>query len=298
MNSFRKDRIKEIFSSRGKLEIEEPEKMKEASKTQGNYMQRLRHDIRSTLNFTEQADSAISKFKDENDVDDDILKLKTEIVALWFCYSRLPYVPDKQDTIGIATASISVQEQVEDQAEAFDMLLQEVQSLKQERRSFETLNSDYRQLTSLIDKKIEFEKFKIQEIESKINSMERTPMEASQQMEALQESIQMSRDMEDTLLASLRRTLTKYLAISDWQLLEVMTAEEFESNTDVCIQLIDTLILASIKSVKQRIDEWLVVYPTKTEERLINHLVRSSLLILRQDSTDEKYIVKIRNFCT
>lgn len=298
MNSFRKDRIKEIFSSRGKLEIEEPEKMKEASKTQGNYMQRLRHDIRSTLNFTEQADSAISKFKDENDVDDDILKLKTEIVALWFCYSRLPYVPDKQDTIGIATASISVQEQVEDQAEAFDMLLQEVQSLKQERRSFETLNSDYRQLTSLIDKKIEFEKFKIQEIESKINSMEITPMEASQQMDALQESIQMSRDMEDTLLASLRRTLTKYLAISDWQLLEVMTAEEFESNTDVCIQLIDTLILASIKSVKQRIDEWLVVYPTKTEERLINHLVRSSLLILRQDSTDEKYIVKIRNFCT
>ena len=298
MNSFRKDRIKEIFSSRGKLEIEEPEKMKEASKIQSNYMQRLRHDIRSTLNFTEQADSAISKFKDENDVDDDILKLKTEIVALWFCYSRLPYVPDKQDTIGIATASISVQEQVEDQAEAFDMLLQEVQSLKQERRSFETLNSDYRQLTSLIDKKIEFEKFKIQEIESKINSMERTPMEASQQMEALQESIQMSRDMEDTLLASLRRTLTKYLAISDWQLLEVMTAEEFESLTDVCIQLIDTLILASIKSVKQRIDEWLVVYPTKTEERLINHLVRSSLLILRQDSTDEKYIVKIRNFCT
>ena len=298
MNSFRKDRIKEIFSSRGKLEIEEPEKMKEASKIQSNYMQRLRHDIRSTLNFTEQADSAISKFKDENDVDDDILKLKTEIVALWFCYSRLPYVPDKQDTIGIATASISVQEQVEDQAEAFDMLLQEVQSLKQERRSFETLNSDYRQLTSLIDKKIEFEKFKIQEIESKINSMEITPMEASQQMDALQESIQMSRDMEDTLLASLRRTLTKYLAISDWQLLEVMTAEEFESNTDVCIQLIDTLILASIKSVKQRIDEWLVVYPTKTEERLINHLVRSSLLILRQDSTDEKYIVKIRNFCT
>ena len=298
MNSFRKDRIKEIFSSRGKLEIEEPEKMKEASKIQSNYMQRLRHDIRSTLNFTEQADSAISKFKDENDVDDDILKLKTEIVALWFCYSRLPYVPDKQDTIGIATASISVQEQVEDQAEAFDMLLQEVQSLKQERRSFETLNSDYKQLTSLIDKKIEFEKFKIQEIESKINSMEITPMEASQQMDALQESIQMSRDMEDTLLASLRRTLTKYLAISDWQLLEVMTAEEFESNTDVCIQLIDTLILASIKSVKQRIDEWLVVYPTKTEERLINHLVRSSLLILRQDSTDEKYIVKIRNFCT
>ena len=298
MNSFRKDRIKEIFSSRGKLEIEEPEKMKEASKIQSNYMQRLRHDIRSTLNFTEQADSAISKFKDEKDVGDDILKLKTEIVALWFCYSRLPYVPDKQDTIGIATASISVQEQVEDQAEAFDMLLQEVQSLKQERRSFETLNSDYKQLTSLIDKKIEFEKFKIQEIESKINSMERTPMEASQQMDALQESIQMSRDMEDTLLASLRRTLTKYLAISDWQLLEVMTAEEFESLTDVCIQLIDTLILASIKSVKQRIDEWLVVYPTKTEERLINHLVRSSLLILRQDSTDEKYIVKIRNFCT
>lgn len=298
MNSFRKDRIKEIFSRHGKLEIDEPEKVKEASKVQGNYMQRLRHDIRSTLNFIEQADSAISKFKDENGADDDILKLKIEIVALWFCYNRLPYVPDKQDTIGIATASVSVREQIEDQAETFDMLLQEIQTLRQERRSFETLNSDYRQLTSLIDKKIDFEKSKTQEIESKISSMEKAPIEASQQMNALQENIQMSRDMEDTLLASLRRTLTKYLAISDWQLLEVMTAEEFESNTDICIQLIDTLILASIKSVKQKIDEWLVVYPSKTEERLINHLVRSSLLVIRDDSTYEKYVVKMRNFCT
>lgn len=298
MNKSRLDIVKETFLKRSHSIEDEKENMLRSASIQTTYIRRLQNDIKITTSFINQTDIAIDKLGLENHNNlEDMLTLKKDIIALSDIYSRLPYLPDKGDVIGIASASSIISNLIEQQTEVSKYLGKKNETDEDEIIVKKSLLGDYSKLLHLIDQKTSTAQSRLNDIRKKTNELSLTQVTKSLQDTALTDRINEALQIENVLASSLKRILIKHLALGDWQHQQVMTESSFQEGINDCLQLIESLVNSLLKSITKDIQqEWVVVYANVFEEKLINQLLMSGLVISREDSSSGKYILKLRNF--
>lgn len=300
MGGTRLDIVKEILSGNGISLQEEKGNIEDSARIQTTYIRRLENDIHLASSFINQANVSIEKLilKTRNISHEDQIFLKKDIIALSDTYGRLPYLSDKSDVIGIASASSIIDSLIQQQTEASIHLNKKNEVESYEIASKRTLFEDYKRLLQLIDQKRVTERGKLEEIDLKTSAMELYPISKALQVGALNVKLDEARQSENLLSTYLKRIVIKYLALNDWELQQVMTEEKLQQNVNMCIELIDKLVAPSINSIGKEETEssWVEVDPNKIQSKLINHLLMNDIIISRDDSTKEKLFLMLRNF--
>ena len=285
MDGTRLDIVKEILSGNGISLKEEKGNIEDSAKIQTTYIRRLENDIHLVSSFINQANVSIEKLilKTKNASHEDLISLKKDIIALSDTYGRLPYLSDKSDVIGIASASSIIDSLIQQQTEANIHLNKKNEIDSYEIKSKQGLVEEYKRLLQLIDQKHVTEQEKLEEIDQKTSVMELDPISKALQIGALNIKLDEARQSENLLSTYLRRIIVKYLALSDWESQQVITEEKLQENVNMCIELIDKLVVSSINSTA-----WVEIDPNKIESKFINHLLMNNTIISRDDSTKEK----------
>ncbi|CUM48377.1 unnamed protein product [Debaryomyces tyrocola] len=299
MGGTRLDIVKEILSGNGISLQEEKGNLEDSAKIQTTYIRRLENDIHLASSFINQANVSIEKLilKTRNSSHEDLISLKKDIIALSDTYGRLPYLSDKSDVIGIASASSIIDSLIQQQTEASIHLNKKNEIDSNEITAKQALVEEYKRLLQLIDRKHLTEQGKLEEIDQKISVMELNPISKALQVGALNFKLDEARQSENLLSTYLKRIIIKYLALSDWESQQVITEEKLQENVNVCIELIDKLVTSSINSIGKEIETaWVEVNPNKIENKLINHLLMNNIITSRGDSTKEKLFLMLRNF--
>lgn len=299
MGATRLDIVKEILSGKDISIQEEKESIEDSAKIQTTYIRRLQNDINLTTTFINQANASIEMLvsKTETTPSEDPITLKKNIIALCDTYGRLPFLSDKSDVIGIASASSVIDGIVQQQTEASLYLNKLNETNSQEIKSKQSLLEDYNRLLKLIDQKLVTGQGRLKEMDQKSDNIELDPISKPQSIRALNNKLKEARQLQDSLLTYLKRIVIKYLAVSDWEVQHVMTEEKLQENVNACIELIDKLMTSSIYSIKNDSETaWVEVDPSEIESKLINHLLMNDVIISRDDSTKEKLFLMLRNF--
>lgn len=293
MDGTRLDIVKEILSGNGISLKEEKGNIEDSAKIQTTYIRRLENDIHLVSSFINQANVSIEKLilKTKNASHEDLISLKKDIIALSDTYGRLPYLSDKSDVIGIASASSIIDSLIQQQTEANIHLNKKNEIDSYEIKSKQDLVEEYKRLLQLIDQKHVTEQEKLEEIDQKTSVMELDPISKALQIGALNIKLDEARQSENLLSTYLRRIIVKYLALSDWESQQVITEEKLQENVNMCIELIDKLVVSSINSTA-----WVEIDPNKIESKFINHLLMNNTIISRDDSTKEKLFLLLRDF--
>lgn len=293
MDGTRLDIVKEILSGNGISLKEEKGNIEDSAKIQTTYIRRLENDIHLVSSFINQANVSIEKLilKTKNASHEDLISLKKDIIALSDTYGRLPYLSDKSDVIGIASASSIIDSLIQQQTEANIHLNKKNEIDSYEITSKQALVEEYKRLLQLIDQKHVTEQEKLEEIDQKTSAMELDPISKGLQIGALNIKLDEARQSENLLSTYLRRIIVKYLALSDWESQQVITEEKLQENVNMCIELIDKLVVSSINSTA-----WVEIDPNKIESKFINHLLMNNTIISRDDSTKEKLFLLLRDF--
>lgn len=293
MDGTRLDIVKEILSGNGISLKEEKGNIEDSAKIQTTYIRRLENDIHLVSSFINQANVSIEKLilKTKNASHEDLISLKKDIIALSDTYGRLPYLSDKSDVIGIASASSIIDSLIQQQTEANIHLNKKNEIDSYEIKSKQGLVEEYKRLLQLIDQKHVTEQEKLEEIDLKTSVMELDPISKALQIGALNIKLDEARQSENLLSTYLRRIIVKYLALSDWESQQVITEEKLQENVNMCIELIDKLVVSSINSTA-----WVEIDPNKIESKFINHLLMNNTIISRDDSTKEKLFLLLRDF--
>lgn len=293
MDGTRLDIVKEILSGNGISLKEEKGNIEDSAKIQTTYIRRLENDIHLVSSFINQANVSIEKLilKTKNTSHEDLISLKKDIIALSDTYGRLPYLSDKSDVIGIASASSIIDSLIQQQTEANIHLNKKNEIDSYEIKSKQGLVEEYKRLLQLIDQKHVTEQEKLEEIDQKTSVMELDPISKALQIGALNIKLDEARQSENLLSTYLRRIIVKYLALSDWESQQVITEEKLQENVNMCIELIDKLVVSSINSTA-----WVEIDPNKIESKFINHLLMNNTIISRDDSTKEKLFLLLRDF--
>lgn len=293
------DIVKEILLRKGDSNQAENESIDDSARIQSKYIRRLQTDIHLVSSFINQANTSIEKLisKNSNTSQEDIGSLKKDIIALSDTYERLPYLSDKGDVIGIATASTIIDNLIQQQNEASIHLNEKNVKAFNERISMDALVEDYSRFLQLIDQRIITDQSKLNEIHQKTISMDEEPVTRSVQINALDTKLNEAYDLEDLLSSYLNRIVIKYLAVGDWEIQKVVTEEKFQENVNLCMQLMDNLVASSMNSMRKGTrGDWVQVHPNFVESKLINHLLMNDLVVSREDSTIEKSILMLRDF--
>lgn len=299
MSGTRLDIVKEILSNKSLSIQEEKESIIDTAKIQTTYIKRLQNDINLTTAFINQANASIERLVSKNEAEspEDLITLKKNIIALCDTYGRLPFLSDKSDVIGIASASSIIENLIQQQREASSYLDKINETNSQAILSKQALVEDYARLLKLIDQKLITGQGKLEEIDQKSGNIELDPVSKSQLVKALDNKLEEARQSEYSLLTHLKRIIIKFLAVSDWEVQHVMTEEKLQENVSVCIELIDKLMTSLINYIENDSDAvWVEVNPSEIESKLINHLLMNDIIISRGDSTKEKSFLMLRNF--
>lgn len=293
MDGTRLDIVKEILSGNGISLKEEKGNIEDSAKIQTTYVRRLENDIHLVSSFINQANVSIEKLilKTKNTSHEDLISLKKDIIALSDTYGRLPYLSDKSDVIGIASASSIIDSLIQQQTEASIHLNKKNEIDSYEITSKQALVEEYKRLLQLIDQKHITEQEKLEEIDQKTSVMELDPISKGLQIGALNIKLDEARQSENLLSTYLKRIIIKYLALSDWESQQVITEEKLQENVNMCIELIDKLVVSSINSTA-----WVEIDPNEIESKFINHLLMNNTIISRDDSTKEKLFLLLRTF--
>ena len=299
MGRTRLDIVKEILSGNGTSLEEEKRDIEDSAKIQTTYIRRLENDIHLASSFINQANASIEKLiqKTRSSSEENPIFLKKDIIALSDTYGRLPYLSDKSDVIGIASASSIIDSLIQQQTEANLCLNKKNEDDSYEIKNKQALVEEYKRLLQLIDQKHVAEQGKLEEIDQKATFIDLNPVSKALQVEALNTKLDEARQSENLLSTYLKRIIIKYLALSDWESQQVITEEKLQENVNVCIELIDKLVTASIYSIgKKTENSWVEIYPNKIENDLINHLLMNDIISSRDDSTKERVFLMLRNF--
>ena len=218
------DIVKEILLRKGDSNQAENESIDDSARIQSKYIRRLQTDIHLVSSFINQANTSIEKLisKNSNTSQEDIGSLKKDIIALSDTYERLPYLSDKGDVIGIATASTIIDNLIQQQNEASIYLNEKNAKAFNERISMDALVEDYSRFLQLIDQRIITDQSKLNEIHQKTISMDEEPVTRSVQINALDTKLNEAYDLEDLLSSYLNRIVIKYLAVGDWEIQKVV----------------------------------------------------------------------------
>lgn len=248
------------------------------------YLEKLTHEIETTKAYIKQADKAIASLRTKESGDLE-LDRKKRIIAHYEAYTKLPFVSDKDEVIDVATASHLVQQRVDGHQQLIDHLQQTsiiplVERTEKDTSIFESILKD------IIDSTTDTEA-KLQSVENKVNevtSQDYNILEKSSQI--VNEKRSEMEDMESLLLSHLKRTITKFFALQDWEGGAVLDPSTLRHALKQTLKTIIQLLTAPK-------NQWVRIVPNQYSEQLLRELILNDLL-LRDDQNQQFF--QLRHF--
>lgn len=292
------DKVKRIFQD-SYIAEKDIDVSPDDENVQLNYSTRLSNDISRTQSYLKQAETAINLLKKKLEsslVEDETFSLKKEIIALYELNSKIGYVPDKTDSIGIASASHLINEMISQQKDAISDMQAGNRRVNDEIKLKHELKTDYERMAQLLDQKIQSNKSNIDAIKKKNGDFDVSPITEISTKRKFDDKLKVAYDIEEDLLSFLKRVIIKFLAVTDWESEEIMTEKDLQRNVNSLLGTIDGFVTNLVRNSKTNsTSDWLIIEPTSTERRLIKHLILNGILTEREDSNQIRYIVKLRD---
>lgn len=291
------DKVKRIFKD-SYIAEKDIDVSPDDENVQLNYSTRLSNDISRTQSYLKQAEMAINLLQkiESSLVEDETFALKKEIIALHELNSKIGYIPDKTDSIGIASASYLINEMISQQKYAISNMQAANKRIEDEIKVKHELRADYERMAQMLDQKITANKSNLESIKEKISDFDVYPITETTMKRKFDEKLKVAYGIEEDLLSFLKRVIIKFLAVTDWESEEIMTEKDLQKNVNSLLGTIDGLVTNLVRNSKANsTSDWLIIEPTSTERRLIKHLILNGILSERDDSNQTRFIVKLRD---
>lgn len=262
------------------------------------YLNGLENDIKTTEGFLLRAqthlkanEQELAGFPSESERD-----RKIRVLALAAAYKTIPYLPKKNDVIGIASASKFTNDLINEQAATNLQLQQLKKSYDNDSHRLELFIADYKELLLHLQSRIDDNPARINEINQKTEEVQQNSVTIDSQIASIDEKIQESEKIEKLLASHLKRIVMKFQAFQDWSNDSVMTEETLRASISRSMTIIDKLVNNLIERVDTGKNLWVQIEPTALDEGLIRIMARNELVITREDSSTETYYVKLRDY--
>ncbi|EAZ63226.2 hypothetical protein PICST_37943 [Scheffersomyces stipitis CBS 6054] len=282
------DRVNQIYLG----EISNKKEVSISSTREAVYENRLKKDIERTKEYIKQANRAIVSFRDvEVSASQDH---RRRIIALYEAYKKIPYNSSKDESIGLATASQSIERLVQQHAQATDDL--NSSNRQSEIEKIKMAMSDYRRLSEIIDDVVEEKMKRLQVIEARIEEMnvdiesENGISKFNQKSKGTLTTIQSDIQATERLLAlHLKRIITKFLAVQDSEFSNLSDATIVKTTVQQCQNML-------IRLLKSDSSTWVQVHPNNFTSGLIKTLVMNDIILIRDDSEFDLQYLKLRDY--
>lgn len=284
----RKDRAQKLLSNR------KPVTESTAwSLAQETYLKRLEGDIERTKKFLEQAQAANTKLERElsNEPLDEESEDLVNLLGLFEVYKLLPYMPMKNDLIGIATAASLTKNAVLEQSKAISMIRDENEATKTEIQRLENILADYAEFGELLQARVQQHPARMEELEQQLHGSRSLETELEHQIEFGQKSVDQLKKVEDKMYQHVKRVVTKLHALLDWENASMMDEDMFKESLRRSIALINRMI-KSLVSQGTKQTKWVQV-PAGPEEKLVQVMLRNNLIHVRNGNGLE---IRLREF--
>lgn len=300
MSGSKLDKVKAIVSERATPKVDSPSPVR-SDDVQLVYLNELEKDIKNTETFSKQADKAIKTLKEgleaQLDSEDSELETKIRILALHDTYSKISYVPSKNDVIGISTASKDVNELIGKQAKISSNLLEEGSELDDQAENLKSLINDYNEMLANLEKRIQKNPSKLEGLSLKENKIQESEVSLKNQLNQTKDKLSEASRVEKHLQSHLNKIVAKFLSFQHWSNEDFVDEEAFKRNIRLFADVINKLVENLLKTIEYEDDSvWLEIQPSASDESLINILLRNGILVSRQYSSSESYYLKLRKY--
>lgn len=262
------------------------------------YLNGLENDIKTTEGFLQKAkehlkanEKELSGFPSESERD-----RKIRVLALAATYKTIPYLPKKNDVIGIASTSKFTSDLITEQT----ILNLQLEKLKKnydnDGQRLESLIADYKEMWLHLRSRIDKNPDRINEINQKTDDLRNNGVSINSQISAIDEKLKESRKVEKLLSSHLKRIILKFLAFQDWSNESVMTEDELRDSVAQSVTIVDKLVSNLIERVDTQKGTWVQLEPTEMYGSLMRIMVRNELVITRENSSADEAYVRLRDY--
>lgn len=257
------------------------------------YVKRLEKEIAATERYLLDADRAITRLELELQLDNDEAERDhmEHVLALQHTYEKLPWIPDKNEVLDTAVASVQLRAMNHQQQQTIALLRRTTKDKKDEVDDLNQLLVEYTQLVPLL-KAQETESKRIQHLlESQHHQLRITPESFMQHLGSSKTETQ---DTVKMLQRGLTRVLRKYIAVADYKsgTTKPMDQTELRNRMADANKLMRTL-LAHVPS-----NSWVDIdRPNRTEESLITTWIINDIVIAHEDCIpSQHYRIRLRAY--
>lgn len=262
------------------------------------YLNGLENDIKTTEGFLQKAkehlkanEQELSGFPSESERD-----RKIRVLALSTTYKTIPYLPKKNDVIGIASTSKFTSDLINEQT----ILNLQLEKLKKnydnDGQRLESLIADYKEMWLHLRSRIDENPDRINEINQKTDDLRNNGVSINSQISAIDEKLKESRKIEKLLSSHLKRIILKFLAFQDWSNESVMTEDELRDSVTQSVTIVDKLVSNLIERVDTQKGTWVQLEPPEMYGSLMRIMVRNELVITRENSSADEAYVRLRDY--
>lgn len=300
MAETKSEAIKRLLAKRETTPI--PAKSRLSNTIQLNYLNQLENNISTTKTFLAQADNAIKKLEEhiaktraENEAQKPALDSKRRVLALYDTYKRLAYTNDKNDSIGIASASKITNDLVKEHKDASEWLGASRDAHVEAASSTDALISDYREIVLLAEEKLASNPQKLEELVKKRTVLNTNPLTLDESIRAIDEQLAEAARVQKSLASHLKRVVMKFTAFLDWKNESNLDENDVKENVVAIYKLIDKLVERLVRHISRGDDPWTEHTPGP-DEYIVKIMLRNELVVSRADSTGEVMFLKLREF--
>lgn len=263
------------------------------------YLNGLENDIKTTEGFLQKAkehlkanEQELAGFPSESERDK-----KIRVLALAATYKTIPYLPKKNDVIGIASTSKFTSDLINEQTILNLQLQKLTKNYDNDSERLELLIADYKEMWLHLRSRIDENPHRINEINQKTDDLRNNGVSINSQISSIDEKLKEAGKIEKLLSSHLKRIIMKFLAFQDWSNESVMTEDELRDSITQSVTIVDKLVSNLIERVDTQKGTWVQIEPTEMYESLMRIMVRNELVITREDSSaaDAVY-VRLRDY--
>lgn len=261
---------------------------------QETYLKRLEGDLERTKKFLEQAKAANNKLAQEVSEDhwDEDTRKDVELLSLLEVHQLLPYMPMKNDLIGIATAASLTKRAVIEQTQASDLIENEVKRVQTETKDLERILADYKEFDKLLQEKIRSHPAQMESLEMQLHQSRSLEEELEHELRQGQIAVEKIKKVEERLYQHVRRVVTKLHAFLDWENASMMDEAMFKESIRRSLSLITQMVKLLVAN-GPTLDKWVKITAGAPEEKIVQVMMRNNLIYVRQREGME---VRLREF--
>lgn len=261
---------------------------------QETYVKRLEGDIERTKKFLEQAKAANNKLSQEvtDDNWDDETRECVELLSLLEVHKLLPYMPMKNDLIGIATAASLTKTAVMEQSQASDLMENEISIIQNETQDIERILEDYKEFDRLLQEKIRRHPAQMESLEMQLHQSRSLEEELEHRLAEGQTAVAKVKKVEERLYQHVKRVVAKLHALLDWENASMMDEDMFKESIKRSLTLINQMVKLLVTHGPS-LDKWIKVTAGAPEEKIVQMMMRNNLIYARERNGME---VRLREF--